>query len=61
MSLFRPRGNLEIRSPTSDKQQNGSIVNPPRLARLGGLSTTRKAVSKNDKTIRPPGDGKKVI
>ena len=61
MGLFRPRGNLEIRPPTSDKQENGNIVNPPRLAHIGGLSSTRKAVSKNDKTIRRPGDGKKVI
>lgn len=61
MGLFRPRGNLEIRSPTSDQKEHGNIINPPRMAHIGGLSSTRKAVSKNSMTIRKPGDGKKVL
>jgi hypothetical protein len=61
MDLFKPRGASAIRQPTTDKQQNGSIINPPRFAHLGGLSGATKAGAKNQLNIKPPGDGKKVI
>ena len=59
--LFKPRGSQTIRQPTSDQQQNGRIVNPPRFAHFGGLSSAKKAMSKNNMTIKPPGDGQKII
>ena len=59
--LFKPRGSLQPRRPTDDSQKNGPIVNTPRYARFGGLSSAGKVGPKNDKTIRRPGDGKKVI
>lgn len=59
--LFKPRGGLQPRRPTDDSQKNGPIVNPPRYAKLGGLSSAGKAMEKNSMTIRKPGDGKKVI
>lgn len=60
MDLYRPRGSLSIRKPTSDQQQNGVITNPPRFARLGGLSGASK-VGKTGMKVQKPADGKKVI
>lgn len=39
-------------------RMNGRIVNPPRMAQLGGLSSPRKktAMTKNNLSIRKPGD-----
>lgn len=59
--LFKPRGAGQIRKPTSDEQRNGPIVNPPRYAHFGGLSSASKTSGNNSMTIRKPGDGKKVI
>lgn len=61
MDLFKPRGASNPRSPTTDKQQNGQVVNTPRFEQFGGLSNASKAGSKNQMNIKPPGDGKKVI
>lgn len=61
MDLFKPRGASQPRSPTTDKQTNGQIVNTPRFEQFGGLSNASKAGAKNAMTIKPPGDGKKVI
>lgn len=46
------------RDPLDNTRQNGRIVNPPRMAQLGGLSSTRKrgAMTTNDMRIRKPGD-----
>ena len=61
MELFKPRGASNVRSPITDKQQNGQVVNTPRYDQLGGLSSPAKAGSKNQFVVKPPGDGKKVI
>jgi hypothetical protein len=61
LELFKPRGASNVRSPVTDKQQNGQVVNTPRFDQLGGLSNPSKIGSKNQFTIKPPGDGKKVI
>jgi len=53
--LFRPAGSLSIRDPISNEQQNGNIVNPPRFAELGGLSSKGKAVRRNALNIVKPG------
>ena len=61
MDLFKPRGASQPRRPTNDQQQNGQILNTPRYSRFGGLSGASKAGAKNKMSIKPPGDGKKVI
>ena len=53
--LFRPAGSLSIRDPLSNEKLNGNIVNPPRFAELGGLSSRGKAVHRNDLKIVKPG------
>jgi hypothetical protein len=50
MDLFKPRGASSPRSPTTNQQQNGQIVNTPRYSQLGGLSSASK-VSKNGMTL----------
>jgi hypothetical protein len=59
--LFKPRGAQTPRSPTDTNQMNGRIYNPPRMAQLGGLSSTGKGMKKNSQNIRKPGDGSRVI
>ena len=46
------------RDPLSNAQNNGRIVNPPRMADLGGLSSVRKSGSmkKNGLMLKKPGD-----
>ena len=61
MELFKPRGASAPSNATTDKQVNGQIVNTPRFAHFGGLSGPSKTGSKNAMTIKPPGDGRKVI
>lgn len=61
MDVFKPRGASQPRKPTTDQQKNGQIINTPRYARMGGLTGAGKAGSKNDLSIKPPGDGRKVI
>ncbi len=58
--LFKPRGSLTIRKPTTDEQKNGVVINPPRYAHFGGLSSAGK-VGKTGMKVEKPGDGKKVI
>lgn len=60
MDLFKPRAAGSIRQPTSDNQKHGSVMNPPRYARMGGLSTAGK-VGKTGMAVQKPADGKKVI
>lgn len=61
MDLFKPRGTGGIRPATSDQQQHGRIHNQPRFAHLGGLSSPKKIGTKNQMTVKKPGDGQKVI
>jgi len=61
MDLFKPRGAASVRRPTDNSQQNGQIINTPRYATMGGLSTAAKIGTKNKMGIVPPGDGKRVI
>jgi len=61
MDLYKPRGASSPRNATTDKQENGQIVNTPRFAHFGGLSNASKTGNKNRFAIKPPGDGRKVI
>lgn len=49
------RGRREI---LDNARGNGRVINPPRMAQLGGLSSPRKkgAMSANNLKIRKPGD-----
>ena len=53
--LFKP-SSRGIRSPTSNEKQNGQIANPPRMAEMGGFSSTRKGFARNNMSIKKPGD-----
>lgn len=48
------------RGELDNARNNGRVVNPPRMAELGGLSSPRKrgAMVKNEMSIRKPGDTK---
>jgi len=61
MDLFKPRGAANPRRPTDNTQQNGQVINTPRYAEFGGLKNAAAGGSKNRMSIKPPGDGKKVI
>jgi len=52
---------LAPRRPTDNTQQNGQIVNTPRMAEFGGLTNASKIGPKNKMTLSKPGDGKKII
>lgn len=56
-TLFKPT-EAGKRDPTSDKQQNGRITNPPRYAKMGGFTSARKGLSGNNMRIVPPGGSK---
>jgi len=45
------------RGEIDNSRANGRIVNPPRFAALGGLSSAKKAgaMERNAKTIKKPG------
>lgn len=53
--LFPPSDSMKGRDIQSNVIDNGFIVQPPRYAELGGLSSSGKAVKKNQMNIRPPG------
>lgn len=55
--LFRPSADGSRRDFLSNAQMNGNIMNPPRYAELGGLSSPNRAISKNSFRIVPPGAG----
>lgn len=61
MELFKPRGASQPRRPTDNNQNNGQIVNTPRMSQFGGLSATSKTGPKNKMSLSHPGDTKKVI
>lgn len=56
--LFKPSGRGK-RDPLSNEQNNGRVVNPPRYAEMGGMTSSRKGFKKNDKSIQKPGDAAK--
>jgi len=51
--LFNPSDSMAIRDPVSNVIDDGMIVNPPRFAELGGLSSAQKTF-KNQMTIKKP-------
>jgi hypothetical protein len=51
--LFNPSDSMQPRDPTSNVKDDGMIVNPPRFAELGGLSSAGKTF-KNMMTIKKP-------
>lgn len=53
--LFPPSDSLKGRDVQSNVIDNGFIVQPPRYAEFGGLSSSGKAVKKNAMDVRPPG------
>jgi hypothetical protein len=63
MDLFKPRGASAPRKPTDNKQQNGQVVNPPRYAEFGGLTSSHTHQGKHVSSVQlaKPGDGRKVI
>lgn len=53
--LFRPSAEGSQRDPLTNAQMNGNIMNPPRFAELGGLSSAGKSFFRNTMRIVPPG------
>jgi len=55
-TLFRPKA-FSIRDPLSNKQQHGRVVNPPRMAKMGGLDKMHDphGLFKNDMKLSKPG------
>ena len=51
--LFNPSDSMQVRDPTSNVIDDGMIVNPPRFAELGGLSSPARTF-KNAMTIKRP-------
>lgn len=60
MSDFMKPSSSGKRDPLSNAQMNGRVMNVPRMAQLGGLSSVRKrgAMTKNSLSLRKPGDTK---
>lgn len=54
-SFLAPSGSARIRDPLSNAQQNGTVINPPRYADIGGLSGPSKGLKRNRYTIKKPG------
>lgn len=52
--LYKPstRG---LRAPLDNGSHSDRIVNPPRMAQYGGLTSTRKGGPKNTMAVRKPG------
>jgi hypothetical protein len=48
-----------MRKPTDNSRVNGRVVNPPRFAELGGLTSGSKALTGNNIKIHKPGGGAK--
>jgi hypothetical protein len=59
--LFKPTDSLAIRDPLSNEKENGNIFNPPRMAQLGGWSSTDKGITKNPfKIVRPGASTRRI-
>lgn len=54
--LFEPSSNGR-RKATDNSRENGRVINPPRFAQLGGLTSASKALTGNNLKIRKPGGG----
>lgn len=52
--LYKPRGAQQPRKPTDNNQKNGRIINTPRYAEMGGLSSAGKIGSKNQMHVEKP-------
>ena len=59
--LFRPDAEGAIRDPRSNAQVNGNIVNPPRYAQIGGLTSAEKALKRNEMRVQPPGSTQRRV
>jgi hypothetical protein len=60
--LFRPNEGLDVRNPTSNQKENGNIINPPRFAEFGGLSSAgTRGIWRNDKRISAPAGTQKKV
>jgi hypothetical protein len=59
--LFRPDAEGALRDPRSNTMVNGNIVNPPRYAELGGLTSADKAMKRNDMRIVAPGSTQRRV
>lgn len=59
--LFRPDAEGALRDPRSNAQVNGNIVNPPRYAQIGGLSSADKALTRNQFRVVPPGSSQRRV
>jgi len=49
------RGKRNPLSNETGPSNNGPIVNPPRMAAIGGFKTDKRGFNKNTITIRKPG------
>ena len=56
-TLFRPKA-FPIRDPLDTKRNHGRVVNPPRMAKMGGFNSVKEPHGpfKNEMNLRKPGD-----
>lgn len=60
--LFQPNEGVSIRNPTSNQQENGNIVNPPRFAEFGGLSSgAARGIMRNGMKVQKPGNTQRNV
>jgi len=60
--LFRPDEGLDVRDPLSNEKANRNIINPPRFAEFGGLSSgSARGIMRNDKKIVMPGNAQRRV
>jgi hypothetical protein len=52
--LFAPKS-YPIREPLMTGRRNGKVINPPRLAEMGGLKTTNADQLEAELTLKKPG------
>lgn len=52
--LFAPKS-YPIREPLMTGRRNGQVINPPRLAEMGGLKTTNADQREPDLKLKKPG------
>lgn len=52
--LFAPKS-YAIRTASDLSRRNGQVLNPPRLAEIGGLKTTNADKREPELTIKKPG------
>jgi hypothetical protein len=54
---FLKPSNAGLRQPTDIQKENGQIVNPPRMAELGGLDKAMRIKDINPLAVVKPGKG----